>query len=389
MKISVLSDFHFGFGLNTEMENDSFEAAKECVEKSLDCDLIIIAGDVFDSRVPTSETLAKSMEIFSKPLLKNRTAKLIDHVGKDRGEISPMALFGTPVVAIHGTHERRVKGFLNPIELLEKAGFLIHLHCNGVVFQKGGEKVCVQGLSGVPDQYAESIMEKWDPKPMPECFNIFMLHQSVSPYIYADHTLDANKLPKGFDLYICGHIHEPKKTMLHGAHLLLPGSTIPTQLNKESTKPRGFWKIEITKPGCEISWIELENQRRVYYETFEKEADLEEVEKRIDEILKEDHKKKPIIRVNIKGKMLVEDLREKFKEKAIISFKKDIQEEILPLKTLEEHKLSVQELGRKLLLDNLKNSGLDPMFFENIFELLAHNKSEEVVKLLMKKDEKT
>jgi DNA repair exonuclease SbcCD nuclease subunit len=51
MKVAVLSDFHFGFSYSLETENDSFENAEEAMEKALDCDLILIAGDIFDSRI--------------------------------------------------------------------------------------------------------------------------------------------------------------------------------------------------------------------------------------------------------------------------------------------------------------------------------------------------
>jgi DNA repair exonuclease SbcCD nuclease subunit len=388
MKIAILSDFHFGFGAGTEREEDPYEAVREAIEKAMNSDLIILGGDIFDNRNPGTETLTRAMELLLNPLLIASGTKLVRGVGKNTEKISKIALMGVPVVAIHGTHERRTKGLLNPVEALEKAGFLIYLHCNSVIFEKNGEKVAVSGMSGVPDQYAESVLKNWNPKPIEDCFNIFILHQSITEFLYAQHTLDLKNLPKGFDLYVDGHIHEPRKSEYSGKPLLMTGSLIPTQLKEESTKPKGFWTIETRTQ--EIRWVPLDNQRKVYYKTFEN-PDFERIEKEMKKILEEKHEKKPIVRMNLKGKLkntLVSEIESKFGDKVLLSFKKEAKKDELPTKTLEEHKLSVEEMGRKFLLENLGKSGLDPEIFENLFELLVEGKTEEGMKILMEIPEK-
>lgn len=403
MKIAILSDFHFGFASGTEREDDPYEAFAEAIEKAKDCDLIIFGGDLFDTRSPDSETFARSMELMTKPLLMQNDVKLIQGIGKDISKVSQIALMGTPIVAIHGTHERRTKGLLNPVEALEKAGFLVYLHVNGVIFEKDSERVAIQGMSGVPDQYAESVISNWNPKPEHGCFNLLLLHQSITEFLYAKNTLDLNRIPKGFDLYVNGHIHEAKDAEYAGKPFILTGSLIPTQLKEESEKLKGFWIVEtsirdrlntrddkyakaIDKENVRLYWVELENQRRVYYKTFENQG-IETIEKELEGIAAENRDKKPVVRINLKGKAkdtLVNELEMKFGEKLILSFRKEKSESKLPTKTLEEHKLSVEEMGRKILLENLKKSGLDTKTFENIFELLVEGKSEEAMNTLMK-----
>lgn len=388
MKIAILSDFHFGYGTGTEREEDPYESAKEAIGKVMNSDLILFGGDVFDNRNPNAETLARAMELLLKPLLGKSEAKLVKGIGKDIEKVSRIALMGIPIVSIHGTHERRTKGLLNPVEALEKAGFLIYLHCNGVVFRKGGEKVCIHGMSGVPEQYAESVMKNWSPKPVPGCFNILILHQSITEFLHATHTLDLKTLPKGFDLYVNGHIHESRETEYSGKPFLLTGSLIPTQLKEESTRPKGFWTFE-TSTG-ETRWVPLDNQRRVYYKTFEN-PDFEAIEKELKKILEEEHRKKPIVRINLKGRIkdtLVSETESRFGEKVLLSFRKDTAKSEIPSRTPEEHKLSVEEMGRKFLLDNLEKSGLDPKFFEDIFELLVEGKTENVMERMLKVPEK-
>ncbi len=80
----------------------------------------------------------------------------------------------------------------------------------------------------------------------------------------------------------------------------------------------------------------------------------------------------------------MQNLQKEFEGSAIISFKKDFEEPKLPAKTLEEHTLSVQELGKKILAENLQAAGLDPQRFEAIFELLLEKKIERAQEMLYK-----
>lgn len=384
MKIAILSDMHFGFAQGTEREEDPYEAASEAIEKALASDLILIPGDIFDVRVPSTETLAKAMHIFTKPILSRSGVELADVVGKNRGDISPKSLLGTPVVAIHGTHERRVRGLMNPVQALEKAGFLLYLHCNGVIFRKDEEKICIQGMSGVPDQYAENVLKEWNPKPVPGCVNILMLHQSVKEFMHerVPYKLGLDKLPKGFDLYILGHMHKPEKSSYAGSTVLIPGSLVPTQITKDSTKSKGFWFFETGTR--ELKLIPLKMQRVIYF--IEKDS-REEIEKELDRILSGKYAKKPVIRIKGKIQSNVEkDIRNRFGDRAIISFRREQpDEEKAAARTLEEHRLSVQELGKKLLEQNLKDFRLDPKVFEQVFELLLEGRGDEALDALIKK----
>lgn len=405
MRIAILSDFHFGFGEGGERANDPYDAFREAIEKAKGCDLMIFAGDLFDMRDPDAETLAKSMELMIPPLLEPSGVTLTKGMGKDISKVSKIALMGTPMVAIHGTHERRAKGLLNPVEALERAGFLVYLHCNGAIFEKNGERVAVHGLSGVPDQYAESVLSNWNPAPAKGCFNIFVLHQSIAEFMYAQHTLDLNKIPKGFDLYVNGHIHEAKRADYAGAPFLLSGSLMATQVKEESEKPKGFWIVDTSalgrpdppnaektfdSDGVRIYWARLENQRKVYVRTFEN-PEITAVEAEIDKIVHENRESKPIVRIDLKGEVrdsLAGDIEAKFGGRVILSLKKTaISKEAIPSKTLAEHKMSVEEMGRKILSENLSKAKLDAGRFESLFELLVEGKMDEATDILTKAHE--
>lgn len=374
MKILILPDLHFGFGQDTERFEDSFEYARQALSE--DADLVFLAGDIFDSRTPSTEVFVKALSLFLEPHLKKDRIEGISGINKNTEKLSPLAKKGIPIVAIHGTHERRVKGLLNPVQALERAGVLIYLHANCVVFEKKNEKVCVQGLSAVPDQYAEAVLQNWNPKPEKGCFNIFLIHQSVNGFVMAEHLLPLEKLPKGFDLYILGHIHAPQKTIYNGKPLIVTGSAVPTQLKKEYIKPAGYWIVE-TK-NTEPVFIEFENQRKAYILEGESK---EEIIKKLKRIFSEKQQKKPIVKVVSKLDMKKE-LEMKFGERALLYFQKDVEELERPELTPEEHKLSVQELGKKFLVENLKKAGLNEKVFVDVFELLLEKETKKAIKTL-------
>jgi DNA repair exonuclease SbcCD nuclease subunit len=387
MKIAIFSDIHAGFGSGTERESDAFEALKEALNKSLDCDLILIAGDIFDTKKPSAETFSRTIELLLKPILSGKGAKLVKGIGKDVKKLPPLSTLGIPVIAIHGNHERRARGLVNPVQSIERVGFLIYLHCNGVVFEKEGERVAVQGMSAVPDQFAEDVLKQWDPKPLDECFNILMFHQILAGFTPSKKALDVNQLPKGFDLYVSGDIHKPGKSSYDGRPLLVAGSLIPTQLEKNETEPKGVWKVD-TK-SSKLEFLRLENQRRFYFLEFER-GERGEVEEKIKRLLEKEHDKKPIVRVKLKSDFEFDtELKTRFESDAIISFRKEPKIKQAEVKGPEERKISVQELGKKLLEENLSRSGLDPKVFNSIFEFLSEKEDEKALNYLEGVIEKT
>ena len=118
MKIAVIGDTHLGY---SRFYEDSFSQAraafKDADKKS---DIILFLGDLYDSRVPTLQVLGEAISLFRS--------------------------ISTKVYAIHGNHERRSRGTLNPVELLEKAGLLTHLHLKGETFEKNKEEIFIAGL---------------------------------------------------------------------------------------------------------------------------------------------------------------------------------------------------------------------------------------------------
>jgi DNA repair exonuclease SbcCD nuclease subunit len=400
MKIAILSDFHLGFSFGPETERDSFENVEEALEKALDSDLIIIAGDIFDSRSPKTQTWAEALKIFSKPLLvENKGVKLVSCT-KQLKEISKKTLNHLPVIAIHGNHERRSKDEITAVEALENAGMLIHLHLQTIVLEKDGVKIAVHGMSSVPERYAKDVLDAWNPKPLEGCFNILLLHQSIDPYVYSPlepPTLNLSSLPDGFDLIVDGHVHTHALDKCNSTPFCVVGSTVLTQLQKnEAESKKGFVKVEI-KDKLKLEFVPLEGCRKFFYEEVEVgESPRWQIEKKIAEILSSQvFRKEPIIRIKILGKeseVIDRDLREmekKFSGRAILFFSKELESEEMSekiefLRNLREQKLSVEEIGLNILKKNLEELNFEPVFdHEKIFWLLSDGKVEEALNLIV------
>ncbi len=386
MKIAIVSDTHFGYGWESERSNDSFDNAREAFRRTVDADLVILPGDIYDHKVPKQEVLGRSIDCFNE--YRDGACNLVFAEESD----VEYEFTGTPLVAIHGTHERRSRGFMNPIELLDKMGYLLHLHNEKAVFEHAetGEKVAVHGMSGVPERYAPGVLEKYDPQPVDDAYNIFMFHQSVEKFVYTskDHAaLTLEHLPDGFDLLVDGHIHWYDLSNIgKDKPLILPGSTISTQMRKiEAEKPKGYVTVD-TETG-DVTFHELETPRDQYYEEIvvddmSSSEIMQVVDQTMEKILDNDTVKRPLVRIVLSGKtdatVKLADIRKQYRDDVVLSVSKTFKtsSQTASPDTFKESTKSVAERGKDLLQSKVDGDG---MHVENLFELLAEEQLDAAV----------
>jgi DNA repair exonuclease SbcCD nuclease subunit len=220
---------------------------------------------------------------------------------------------------------------------------------------------------------------QWNPKPVPDALNIIMFHNSITPYIYSPlepPSMRLEDLPKGFDLYVLGHMHWHDTKILNSGQLLLCGSTIPTSLHKiEAEQQKCIYKY-----NGSIQNVPLENQRKIIWEEFEFSPNIKNnIETFVGSISAD--KIKPIINIKVKGLIKKDtlppnfsEIEEKYKNKAIVNINKDLeaedfQDQIEMLRSLKDQKLTPEEHGLKILQENLKqmNCGIK---IDEIFDYL-------------------
>lgn len=409
MRIAAIADPHLGTKWGTPREQDSFVQFQEAIERSLElgAKLIVLLGDIFDTRIPRQEVWAKAMRVLSIPLARgSNEVRLSRAIDKNLEEISPVALRGTPVIALHGNHERRTRGLTNPVEALEAAGLLIHLHHNALVFETPEGRLAIHGMSNVPEQHAKKVFAAWNPKPVDGAFNILALHQSIGQFVYSSEelpTLDIPDLPPGFDLYLCGHVHYRTEAAVHGRPLLFPGGTERTQLLQvEAETPKGFYMVEFGE-GVRFKFIELSSPRDFYYREMRLEgASIPQINRAVraavEELLKRPRKnpgKLPLIRIRLVGTLAKESSRsdlderaisEEFSDRALVVISKGdlvapgLEEKIHLLREMRERRMSIDETAMALLEDNLREAGYVPMFdVRSLYGLLAEGREEEAL----------
>lgn len=286
VRIGIASDFHLGFG-SGRRKGDAKKQARRAMDKLMeeDVDLIMLAGDVFDSPVPRPETLRDAAQVFRSAHRADSGVQLTG-VGRDTPEVQ-----GLPVVAIHGNHDRRVKGEVNPTQLLDLMGYAVYLHNSGVV----ADDVGIYGVGSVPETYSQKIFRSLDAKPFGDT-SFFVFHQDIVPHIPRAR-LKLSDLPQGFDHYVNGHVHA---SSLEG-NLLVVGSTVVTQLKKEEEeKCVWVWDGEFQKHPIA--------SRPLYY--FEVEAGgrkpsgiLKEVDEALQGVLAEEQPEDPMVRVRVTGRL--------------------------------------------------------------------------------------
>lgn len=385
----MISDTHFGYGSNTELENDSYENANEAMTKAIQngADVILLPGDIFDSRIPNTSVWARAIPILVKPLREESRGVNVVKTDKELNSISQRTLQHLPVIAIHGTHERRHG--MNAIEVLDRAGLLIHIDKQMICLEKNGVRVAIHGMSGVPDRYAKNVMDEWNPQPVEDCANILVMHQSIDPYIYSplgNISIKADELPTGFDLIVNGHLHIRGKEVVNGTPLILPGSTVITQFEiNEAETEKGYYEIDVLPSNkMDIKFVPLKDSRRFYFNELLADTRLKDkIEVQMNNIISLNPKKKPLVKFRIKGSQFdvveqeLKEIARKYDQQAIVRFVKElespeIEKKIEFLRQVKNEKLSVEEMGLRLLSENLNGLNFEKSFNQDkIFGILV------------------
>lgn len=381
MKIAIVSDLHLGY---ERFEEDAFVQASEALEEASKlADAVLIPGDIFDKRYPRPDVISQAINIFRELSKKKWGAVISNHEGK--GQLHTTV----PIIAIPGTHERIAEGKDNAVKLLSLAGLLADTSESTTTIQKGGEKVSVFGLGGIAEELVKDRLVDIAPKPLKDSFNIFMFHQSVYEMLpYSDHFIRYSDLPKGFDLYVSGHMHSRQEASVHGKKLLIPGSTVLTQMKGDEQSSKGF--ILFDTKDYSHRFVQIKSRP---YSTSTisvndaKPSDLiDRCEAEIERMLS-GKKEKPILRIKVTGTLAkgfdkadlqVHSLVMRYSGKAFLTV--DISQLTSPgtelmIDELREGKIDdmpIKDLGILTLSEKMKNSGADQSIsYTELFNLLS------------------
>ena len=196
MKIGILSDLHLGNNKGRKLFFEkTFDALKEAFEKLKNCDLIICAGDVFESPKEPPYVLYKAKEIWT--------------------DIEFLSVMGNHDTSYSTQREKSAFDLFVSLKLISKI-------CEKRRWVYEDKDVNIVGIGWVPEKVLKDtlfeMMNFAKSKRKDGKINILVLHQFLE---------DVEKYLPNFDLIILGHFHKTIKK----PGILVPGSITITSLS--------------------------------------------------------------------------------------------------------------------------------------------------------------
>jgi|TARA_B100001971_G_C18259042_1_gene584912 DNA repair exonuclease SbcCD nuclease subunit len=241
MKFAHLADCHIGSWRDPKLRDistDAFvKAIDTCIEKQVD--FILIAGDLFNTSLPSIDRLKMTVE------------KLKELKDKD-----------VPVYMIAGSHDFSPSG-KTMLDVLESAGLIVNvtkgdivnekIKLNFTVDRKTGAKITgMLGKKGsLEKSYYENLITEHLEKE--EGYKIFMFHSAITELkpksLEKTESHPLSLLPKNFNYYAGGHPHYVfnKEEKDYGL-ITYPGPLFPNNFKElEELGNGGFYIVEDNK----------------------------------------------------------------------------------------------------------------------------------------------
>jgi exonuclease SbcD len=236
MKFAHMADCHIGSWREPKLSNINTKAFVKAVNRCIDedVDFILISGDLFNTSLPGIEKL-KSVVVKLKQL-------------SDKG---------IPVYIVAGSHDFSASG-KTMLDVLESAGLVVNvvkgnitngkLRLKFTVDKKTGAKIT--GMIGKKGMLERSYYEDLDRKHLEAepGFKIFMFHTALTELkpkgLEKMDSAPVSFLPKGFDYYAAGHVHEVIEKELDGYRkIIYPGPLFPNNFRELEKLGRGGFYI--------------------------------------------------------------------------------------------------------------------------------------------------
>ncbi len=256
MRFAHLSDSHLGtrqFGL-MDRETDFYDVFAKNIDKIIekDVDFVIHSGDLFDNNRPSTEALLA----FQKALLRLNDEKI-------------------PIYAIAGNHDSILrKGAMPPLVLFKDLGLKL-ISQNNPFYTEGPVLIC--GLPYVPSSQGDVLRHKYDQLSKlaeKSLKSILVSHQGIDKWMHEDtHEIELDEMPKNFDYYAMGHIHNYIEEDYGKGKLVYPGSMEiwRTSENNENYREygKGFVVVDLSDKKPEIERVKIDLPRKFYYEVID------------------------------------------------------------------------------------------------------------------------
>ncbi len=299
-KFAHMADVHLGAHREPALRKLELAAFGKAMQKCIDLkvDFILICGDLFHVGIPDLGVVNSAL----KNMVEVREA-------------------GIPIYAIYGSHDYTPTG-TSVIDVLSTAGVLRNLSkwkiegtkLSLAVVEDEETGATLTGISarkiGLEGKYYEML----DRKALEglQGFKVFAFHSGLTEFKPAHlremETLEISALPKGFDYYAGGHIHERGEFSAPGyAKVVFPGPLFTGYgRDIEDTargEKRGFYVVEFDQKFRRSEFVPIQTFRGVYKEFDVQGKNSLEVSRGLREELKEIDVSGRVVVLRVRGEL--------------------------------------------------------------------------------------
>ncbi len=300
-KFAHLADCHIGANREPVLQELELKAFKEAIDLCIreKVNFVLIAGDLFHSNIPdmsvTNEAVKKMRELRDNNI---------------------------PIYVIYGSHdyspnETSIVDILNSAGLITKIvkGKIVENKLKLTVFRDPETDAKLVGISarklGLEKSYFE-ILDR-ETLEMESGFKIFAFHSAVSEvkpgFLTRMESIPASYLPKGFDYYAGGHIHQHLEGEIpEYKSIVYPGPLFagyPRDLeNTAKGEARGFYIVSFDDEGVkEVKFHPIEIYNSIYHEFDVSNKNSMQAKKQIMERLDTLDVKEKVVVLRIAGEL--------------------------------------------------------------------------------------
>ncbi|MGB9980584.1 metallophosphoesterase family protein [Methanobacterium sp.] len=258
-KFAHIADCHLGAQKYSELKELEIKAFNTCLDRCIKekVDFIIIAGDLFHSNLPdmgiVKQAVAKLKEVADKGIPV--------YINYGSHDFSPNETSIIDVITESGLLKKLFNGYIVENELGEEK-----LKLKFITDKKTGAKLT--GISGRKMGMDDAYYNMLDKTSLEneDGFKIFVFHTSIKnllpDFLSKMDGIDIKRLPKKFDYYAGGHIHQKIcETQLEGYNIITypgpPFAGYPRDLEMSAKgEKRGFFIVEFDENIQNVNFCE-------------------------------------------------------------------------------------------------------------------------------------
>jgi DNA repair exonuclease SbcCD nuclease subunit len=227
-----MADIHLGANSDpalSRLEMQAFtQAIDECFKENVD--FILICGDLFHVSIPD--------------------LRVVDYAVR---KLKQVADHGIPVYAIYGSHDFTPNG-KSVVDIIESAGLIKRIVSGEIEGEKlklsffvdprtGAKIVGISGRKGALDREYYEMLHR-ESLESEKGFKIFAFHAGLDElkpqYLSSMESIPISLLPKGFDYYAGGHMHERiERDLTRYEHVVFPGALFGSQTRDHEASGKG------------------------------------------------------------------------------------------------------------------------------------------------------